>query len=179
MTDTIASLLPVLALVSHIVFVALFVSFVFRKSWGKKTVLFMGQHSLVLGFLVSLAAVAGSLFYSEIMGFEPCVLCWWQRVLLYPTIFIFAVALWRRERSAYYYVVPPVVLASIIAVYQSYVFLGGSSFLTCTNAEGACSKIYVVAFGYITIPIMSLTISLYILFLAWANKIYKDENNNA
>jgi len=126
MIDTIASLLPALALVSHIAFVALFVSFVFRESWGRKMVLFIGKHSLVLGFLVSLSAVAGSLFYSEIMGFEACILCWWQRILLYPTVFIFAVALWRKELSAYYYIIPPVVLASIIAVYQSDVALAGA-----------------------------------------------------
>src|SRR3989344_3289261 len=97
MVDTIASLLPALALVSHVVFVALFVLFIFRESWGKKTVLFIGKHSLVLGFLVSLTAVAGSLFYSEIMGFEACILCWWQRIFIYPTVFIFAVALWRQD----------------------------------------------------------------------------------
>src|SRR3990167_8456028 len=147
MIDTIASLLPALALVSHIAFVALFVLFIFRESWGRKTVLFIGKHSLVLGFLVSLTAVAGSLFYSEIMGFEACILCWWQRVLIYPTVFIFAVALWRKERLAYYYVVLPVVLAGIIAVYQSYVYLGGSSFLPGTSQEGVFSNILMMVFG--------------------------------
>ena len=176
MLDTLVFLLPVSALVSHIVFVLLLVIFIFHKSWGKKISLFVGEHSLTLGFVISIAAIMGSLFYSEIMGFEACILCWWQRVFLYPTFFIFAVALWRKELSAYYYVVPPVILASIIAVYQSYVYLGGSSLLTCTNAEGACSKIYVMAFGYITIPLMSLTISLYLLLLAWANKIYRNES---
>ena len=179
MSDNIVSLLPVLVLVSHVVFVVLLAFFVFRKSLGKRVVLFVGKHSLILGLLVSLIAVAGSLFYSEIIGFEACTLCWWQRVFLYPTVLIFAMALWRKEQSAYYYIVPLVILASIIAVYQSYVYLGGSSLLTCTNVEGACFKIYVMAFGYITIPMMSLTIALYILLLAWANKIYNSENNNA
>ncbi len=136
---------------------------------------FMGEHSLILGLLVSLSAIIGSLFYSEIMGFEACSLCWWQRVFLYPTVFIFATAAWYKERLFYRYVVPPIILASIIAIYQSYVYLGGSSLLTCTSAEGACAKIYVMAFGYITIPVMSLTVSLYILLFAWADKIYRNE----
>jgi len=172
MIDNIASLLPVIALVSHAVFIVLLAALISRQSWGNKITLFLGKHSLILGFAVSFAALAGSLFYSEIVGFEACVLCWWQRVFLYPTVFIFLVALWRKERSAYYYVVPLVVLAALIAAYQSYVYVGGSSLLTCTNVEGSCSKIYVMAFGYITIPLMSLTTSLYILLLAWANKIY-------
>ncbi|MDP3763163.1 MAG: disulfide bond formation protein B [bacterium] len=179
MIKNIAFLLPVLALVSHAVFVVLLAVLIFRKSWGKKVTLFIGEHSLILGFAVSLAAIAGSLFYSEIIGFEACVLCWWQRVFLYPTVFIFAVALWRKERSAYYYIVPLVVLAGIIATYQSYVYMGGISLLACTDAEGGCSKIFVREFGYITIPTMSLTVSLYILLLAWANRIYLNENRNA
>lgn len=181
MNSALSSLLPVLALVSHIVFVFLVACCIFYKSWGQTVVRFLGKHSLRLGLFASCIAVAGSLFYSEIMGFEACILCWWQRVLLYPSVFIFAMALWRRERSAYYYVIPLAVLAGIIGIYQSYVYLGGSSLLTCTSAEGACLKIYVMAFGYITIPLMSATVSMYLLLFAWANKIYQyyEKNSNA
>ncbi|MEK9171893.1 MAG: disulfide bond formation protein B [Patescibacteria group bacterium] len=172
MVENIAFLLPYLALVSHIAFVILLLSLIFRNSWGKEIAHRLGRHAVSLAFMVALAAIIGSLFYSEIVGFEPCVLCWWQRVFLYPTVFIFAAALWRKDRSVFSYVLPLIVLGGIIAVYQAQVDFGGSSLLACTDGEGACSKIYVMAFGYITIPTMSLTVSLYILLLAWANKIY-------
>lgn len=81
--------------------------------------------------------------------------------------------------NVFVYAVPLTLLASIVAAYQSYVFLGGVSILPCTALEGACSKIYVMAFGYITIPFMGLTVALYILLLAWADKIFKNENSNA
>ena len=200
MVENINFFLPYLALFSHIALVVLFLALVFRRSWGAGPQVFMGKHATTLAFLVSLAAVIGSLYYSEIAGFEPCVLCWWQRVFLYPLVIIFGIALWKPARpnarlndlvgqdfgrsggkttSAFLYAVPLVLGAALIAAYQSYVYLGGASLLSCTALDGACSKIYVMAFGYITIPAMSLTVSLYILLLAWAHKIYEDENHNA
>jgi len=179
MVENINFSLPYLVLFSHVVLVALFLAFVFRYSWGAGLPVLIGKHSTALACLVSLTAVVGSLFYSEIVGFEPCVLCWWQRVFLYPLVIIFGVAVWKKTTSAFLYAVPLALAAALVSAYQSYVFFGGVSLLSCTALEGACSKIYVMAFGYITLPLMSLTVSLYILLLAWANKIYKNENYNA
>lgn len=132
----------------------------------------LGKHAILLACLTALVAIIGSLFYSEIMGFEPCSLCWWQRVFLYPLAIIFWVALWKKAESAFLYALPFALASALLAAYQSYISLGGTSILPCTALGGACSKIYVMAFGYITIPMMSLTVSLYILLLAWADKIY-------
>ena len=179
MLESINLLLPYGVVISHAIFVILFLAIVFKNSWGKDMVDWLGKHALTIAFFVALIAVTGSLFYSEIVGFEPCVLCWWQRVFLYPLVIIFGVSVWKRTISAFLYAIPFALAAAIIATYHSYVYLGGTSLLPCTALGGACSKIYVMAFGYITIPFMSLTVSLYILLLAWANKIYKDENHNA
>jgi hypothetical protein len=70
------------------------------------------------------------------------------------------------------YVTPLAVMSAVLALYQSYVYLGGSSLLPCTAEGGDCSKIYVMAFGYITIPVMSLTISVYLIILSWFKKFY-------
>lgn len=172
MIDSINSLLPYLVIISHGVFVVLLLALIFRYSWGRALQIFLGKHAVLLACLVALAAVVGSLFYSEVVGYEPCPLCWWQRVFLYPMALIFWIALWKRTTSAFLYAVPFALAATLIAAYHSYIYFGGTSFLPCTALGGSCSKIYVMAFGYITIPMMSLTISLYILLLAWADKIY-------
>lgn len=180
MIEAIKLFLPYLALFSHALLAFLILSVVFRKSWGRKTAAFLNRRALLLGFLMSIAAVAGSLFYSEVIGFEACVLCWWQRVFLYPQAVLFGVAIWRKgDRSVFAYSTPMVVLAGILALYQSWVYWGGASLLPCTAAEGSCSKIYVKEFGYITIPVMSLTVVLYFLLLAWVNRIHRNENRNA
>ncbi len=176
MISSISLSLPYIVLFSHVVFAFLFLFLIFRDSWGKNIADWLGSHAVILAFIVSLVAVAGSLFYSEVVGFEPCVLCWWQRVFLYPLPVLFGVAIWKKSNSAFSYAVPMTLFAALIAAYQSYVFLGGISLLSCTAVDGACSKIYVKEFGYITIPIMSLTVSLYILLIAWTNKIYENRH---
>ena len=179
MVDTLASLLPVAVLVSHIVFVVLLLSIIFRNSWGKSCADWFGRHAVAIAFIFALAAAVGSLFYSEVIGYEPCILCWWQRVFLYPSVLLLGIAFYKKDKAVFGYVVPLVAIAALIAFYQYYsTFLGGGSFLACTDEGGACSKVYVNAFGYITIEFMSLTTSLFILLLAWAKKIY-DKNSNS
>lgn len=180
MIGTIQSLFPYLVLASHVLLAILFLALIFRNSWGREMAEFVGKHSIVLGLIVSLAAVGGSLFYSELVGYPPCVLCWWQRLFLYPQVILFVVALWWKDKGVYKYSAALALIAGIIALYHSYVYWGGESLLPCTALGGACSKIYVMAFGYITIPSMSLTIVLYLLLLAWANYLYtKNANSNS
>jgi len=179
MIETTAKLLPYKVLFSHILLIILFLALLFRNSWGAVLSRLIGKYALFLALFVSTAAVLGSLFYSNVMGFEPCLLCWWQRIFLYPLAIIFAVAIWKKNDFAFLYALPLALLAGIVAFYQAYANFGGLSILSCTAIEGACSKIYVMAFGYITIPVMSLTVSLYILLLIWADRIYKNEDRNS
>lgn len=166
-------------LFSHVVLVILVLAFIFRKSWGATIVYHVGRHALVLGLLVSLAAIVGSLLYSEVIGYEPCLLCWWQRVFIYPNFVLFLVAISKKTRNVFDYILPLGIIASIIAAYQSYANLGGGSILPCTAEGGACSKVYVLEFGYITIPLMGLTIAVYLIVVSLIGKYYAKNNSNS
>jgi disulfide bond formation protein DsbB len=171
MITSIQTMVPYLVVASHILLIILFLAVLARKSWGRNIFHVLSSKALLWGLLIALAAVGGSLFYSEVVGFEPCVLCWWQRLFIYPQLVLFVVALWKRDRAVFKYSAALAALAGIVALYHSYVYWGGSSILPCTALGGACSKIYVYAFGYITIPAMSLTVALYFLMLAWAHRL--------
>ena len=177
MAQTIAEIVPPLVLASHVFLAVIFLAVLGRNGWGKPIYDVLSRQAVRWGFLVALGAVFGSLFYSEAIGFEACVLCWWQRVFLYPLAPIFAVAVWKRDRSVFNYAIVLALLALVIGGYQEISNLTGASLLTCTDAEGACSKVFVKEFGYITIPVMSITVSLYILLLAWANKLFRTNND--
>jgi len=177
MVEFLLKSIPVLVLVSHLLLLGVFVSLIFANSWGKSIAFFIGDNSMKLGILVVLFAVLGSLFYSNIAGFTPCVLCWWQRVFIFPILVVLLVGFLKKNNSAFMFVFPLALLGALVALYQSYVYLGGSSILPCTAEGGECGRVYVLAFGYITIPLMSLTASLYILAIAWARKIYENNNN--
>jgi disulfide bond formation protein DsbB len=177
-TTLVNSILSYGTLFSHIVIVFVVAAFIFRKSWGAPVVYFVGKHALVFGLMTALTAIVGSLVYSEIVGYEPCLLCWWQRVFIYPSFVLFLVAISKKDRNVFDYVLPLSVIAGIIGLYQSYVNLGGSSILPCTAAGSACSKVYVLEFGYITIPMMSLTIAIYLVVISIIGKYYAQHPQN-
>ena len=176
MVNLLLTLIPYSVLLAHIAFVAIILAIALGIPIGKKALGFFGKNAVPLAFLVSLLGIIGSLFYSDIVGYEPCVLCWWQRVFLYPLGLIFGLAWWKKLPNPFTYGVPLASIAGLIALYHSYTNLGGGSVLPCTAFGGACARLYVLKFGYITIPAMSLTIAVFILALAWANKKYEDSH---
>lgn len=180
MNSFILLFLPYLTLFSHIVFVVLVGAIIYRRGWGRSVFSWLGKYSIYLSFILAIAAIVGSLFYSEVLGYEPCVLCWWIRVFLYPLAVIFAVALWKRRsgREAFSYAMPLILGGFLVSLYYSYYSLGGISLLSCTAEGGGCNQIFVKEFRYITIPMMSLTLTAYMLLLAWVNKLAPVNNKD-
>lgn len=173
MSELFVLLVPYAVLLSHAALVFLLLAILARNSWGKDVYEFVGQNALVLGFLISLGAMLGSLFYSEVVGYEACVLCSWQRAFLYPLVLVFGVGFWKKFNWTFPLAAILALVALLVGGYQEISNLTGLSVLSCTEAEGACSKVFVKEFGYITIPIMSVTVSAYILVLVWIRKLYE------
>src|SRR3972149_553161 len=93
---------------------------------------YVDKHFLVLSFLISLFASVFPLVYSEIIGFLPCTLCWWQRVFMFPTLFLFGTALWDKDRKVVRYAASLLSIGFLISVYQNFFYyFGGSSSLPC------------------------------------------------
>lgn len=159
-----------LTLISNIVFV-LFVLSMFIKDFRLKIISFVNQNINLILFVVSLGAILGSLAYSEIVGFPPCDLCWWQRIFMYPIPIIAFIAWLKKDNKAVDYILPMAIIGGIIAFYQSMVQWGFNVSVTaCTASEAECAKLYVLEFGYITIPFMALSIFVYLITLSWMYK---------
>lgn len=123
---------------------------------------------LPLSFAIVGGAVVGSLFYSEVAGFPPCSLCWYQRIFIYPQIILLGGALIRRDRSVARHVLPLSIIGGVIALYNSYLQYGGSSIIPCAADPGVidCARRFVFEFGYLTLPLMSLTAFILLALLA-------------
>ena len=109
-------------------------------------------------WLVSLLATLGSLFFSEVMNLPPCVLCWYQRVLMYPLVVVSTVGLLWRDQGAARYAWPLAAGGLAIAVYHNllYYHVIPESITPC--AEGiSCTTRQIEWLGFITIPLLSLT----------------------
>lgn len=113
---------------------------------------------LLLVWIASLVATMGSLFFSEVMALPPCVLCWYQRICMYPLAIIATVGLLRRDRGVSCYLVPLVIAGIVIAVYHNllYYHLIPDSITPCATGV-SCTERQIEWLGFITIPLLSLT----------------------
>ena len=153
--------------------IALFV--LFLSSRKNKFLDYVDKHFLVLSFLISLFASVFPLVYSEIVGFLPCVLCWWQRIFMFPVFFLFSTALWYKDRRVIRYVVPLLSVGFLISVYQNFFYyFGESSGIPCDASGVSCYQRLVSEFGgYISIPMMALTAFFALLTLLAVAHFYK------
>lgn len=141
------------------IFIGIFIlSLIFKgNDFSKSLNGFIYQYALILSFAISLIALAGSILFSSVIGFAPCELCWIQRIFIFPQAIIFAIALVKRDKNIFSYTLPLSIVGGLVALYQTYTLFGGSGFTACTAVNAACSKIFFMEFGFITIPTMSLT----------------------
>ncbi len=162
------TLLSSLVVVAEQIGIVAFFAVLIRGVYEQRVLRWIGEHAMSLMFAVALASLAGSLVYSDIIGFAPCVLCWWQRVLLYPQAVILAVALYKKQ-DATPYVLAFSIPGVLLAAYHYWGQMFAVSALPCgVPGPGvvSCADRYFVEFGYITIPMMSLTAFALLVMLA-------------
>ena len=123
---------------------------------------------LFLCWLTAMVATLGSLFFSEIMLFPPCVMCWYQRICMYPLAVIFFVALFSSDKNVFKYAMPLVLLGLFFAIYQNLLYFGILPETVAPCSQGvSCTSDYINWFGFITIQLLSLVsfITVFILLL--------------
>ena len=133
---------------------------------------------IFLSFLISLIATLGSLFFSEIMNFIPCSLCWYQRIFMYPLVFLFLINLLFPDDKIFKYTFPLVVVGWIISVYHNLLMLKIIPENLSPCVQGVpCSVDYLNWFGFITIPLLSFfaytSILILLIMLKRKNKYAK------
>lgn len=117
---------------------------------------FIRRYGLYLAWLVATVATGGSLYFSEVLHFVPCNLCWWQRVLMYPQALILGIASYTGDQKVARYVLP----LSLAGLCTSAWHYGGQKFPdlfplgACTGGV-PCGTQYINVFGFVTIPLLA------------------------
>ena len=125
----------------------------------------LSASSHYLALLGAWIATCGSLFFSEALGWLPCVLCWYQRILMYPLALILAVGLLRRDKRVHLYVLPFSALGVCVSLYH-YLLIKTDWLPPPPCVAGIpCTVDYLNWFGFINIPFLALTAFLLISFL--------------
>lgn len=140
-----------------IVWFALGIIFIFFKK-NKNVNSFVSKYILWLGLIVTGTSLIGSLIYSNVIGYQACMFCWYARILLYPQFFLFLLALIKRERTIIDYALLLSVIGIIVSGYHYFAIdLGHVDLIACSAGGVSCATRYVFEFGFVTIPFMSLS----------------------
>jgi len=120
---------------------------------------------IFLCFLVASIATFGSLFFSEVMNFVPCSMCWYQRIFMYPLVLIFLANLLYPDDKVFKYSMLLVVTGLAFSIYHNLLMFDiiPESVVPCVSGV-PCSTEYINWFGFVTIPLLSL-ISYSTLFI--------------
>lgn len=112
---------------------------------------------LYIAWTVALIATVGSLFFSEIMELPPCVLCWYQRIAMYPLVLIIATGIILQDKNLKIYSLPLCLIGLGISIYHNLLYyrIIPESITPCTKGI-SCTSRQIEWLGFITIPLLAL-----------------------
>lgn len=118
---------------------------------------FLRKNIIQILFFQAIIATFGSLYFSEVMLLPPCILCWYQRIAMYPLVAIFAVGIIRQDKNVAWYGLPSALIGLGIALYHNLLYYGiiPESIQPCKLGVSCTTKFF-EWFGFITIPFLSL-----------------------
>lgn len=124
---------------------------------------------LFAAWLMACVATLGALFFSEVMQRTPCVLCWYQRIFMFPLVFVLGVGLLPFDPRSVRYALPLAVTGWGFALYHCLLYMGfiPKSLQPCTQGL-SCAEVKLELFSFVTIPLLSLLAFTLIIALLWA-----------
>lgn len=130
------------------------------------------KYSLYFAWVVSVIATGGSLYLSEILLFNPCYLCWWQRIFMYPFVILLGIATFRHDHKFKVYALPLSIIGGSISLYHY--LLQKVTFLQ--DVQGSCGEVSCIVdplntFYWIpeaiTVPLLALIAFVLITIFLW------------
>jgi disulfide bond formation protein DsbB len=136
------------------------------------------EHLLLFAWATAFVATLGSLYFSEVLRFIPCDLCWFQRIFMYPQVIILGIAIVRKDFTAARYSLALSIIGGMISLYhyslQKIPFFQDYA-ISCGRVP--CTGQYINWLGFITIPFLALTAFTIIIFLSLAVMRQQKEEN--
>jgi disulfide bond formation protein DsbB len=140
---------------------------------------FLKEYGNYMVWAIAFAGMAGSLYFSEIMGLVPCVLCWYQRIALYPLVILVGLGIIRKNPDLPRYVLPFSVIGLGVAVFHNLLYYGviEEKLSPCTVGASCVDPASQAIGSFVTIPLLSLIGFLIITLIMLIN--LKGEESNA
>lgn len=136
----------------------------------KKLILEYGLYAV---WLQALVATLGSLYFSEVAKFTPCVLCWYQRICMYPLLVLMTVGIIKKDNNVVQYALPLSLIGTVISIYHNLLYYKVLPEAVAPCEIGAsCLTRFISWFGFVTIPLLALVAFLVIDVLLILHRKY-------
>lgn len=172
-TEILTYTLAVLSIVAQVISLGLIIGLVTGKlQTYLKTKKIPYHFYLISTYLISLIATLGSLYYSDVAGYTPCKLCWYQRILMYPQTILYLVALIKKDKTISIYGLVLSIVGGLLALYHYLLQIDVIHSTSCSTIgfSISCSERFSTTFGYITIPMMAFS-AFALIATIWATQI--------
>jgi disulfide bond formation protein DsbB len=121
------------------------------------------RYALVAAWLPAALAMLGSLYFSEIAHYQPCTLCWYQRIAMYPLVLILAIAAWQRDLHVRLYAIPLAAVGAAISAYHYLLEWFPSLDAGACTIGIPCTQVWFRQFGFISLPLLALIAFLLVI----------------
>lgn len=136
-----------------------------------KKIQLLGKYGNYGAWTIALLGLVGSLYLSDVVGWVPCTLCWYARILMYPIVAIGAVGILRKDPNWSIYALPLSIAGIGLTFYHSLLQWGiiPEALAPCRIGLSCATK-QLNLLGFITIPFLAVLSFIAItvcLFFYW------------
>ena len=146
------ALLALLALASS---AAVLIAHLGGSTSGKQLLTGLAPLALAVPALVTAVSMIGSLYFSEVVGYRPCLLCWYQRIAMYSLAVVLTVAAVRRDKAIAPYAMTLAGIGTAISAYHWLLERWPAIDTGSCSADAPCSVPYFEVFGFISLAFMA------------------------
>ena len=117
---------------------------------------FLKNNVLYIAWGTALGSALGSFYFSDILGFAPCILCWYQRICMLPQVLIIGTGMAKKDKNLIFYSLPLAIIGWVISIYHNLLYFKviPESLSPCVNGV-SCTTKFIEYFGFVTIPFLS------------------------
>ena len=113
--------------------------------------------ALPLAAAVTTTCALGSLYFSEIVHYKPCKMCWFQRTMMYPLAILLIIAVIIKDKKIWRYAVPLASIGLTISTYHWLLERIHSLDTGVCDVDVPCEFVWFQHFGFVTLPFMAFT----------------------
>jgi len=128
-----------------------------RSSAARNVISAFAPWALPLAAAVTTTCALGSLYFSEIVNYKPCIMCWYQRIMMYPLAVILIVAAITKDKRVWRYATPLAAIGIAFSTYHWFLERFPNLDAGVCDTEVPCEFVWFENFGFVTLPFMALT----------------------